>query len=87
MFVVSITYTAPADEIAAQRPGHIDWLQAAFERGNMQMAGSKSTRDGGILLTNHPDRPSLEAELEQDPYRIHNVATHSVVEFEATMTI
>lgn len=85
MFVVSITYTAPAEEIAAHRPGHVEWLKAAFARGNMELAGSKSTRDGGILLTRHSDRSSLEAELDQDPYRIHNVATHDVVEFDATM--
>lgn len=86
MFVVTITYTASPEEITVQRPGHIEWLKAAFARGSMQMAGSKSTRDGGILITTHADRPSLEAELGRDPYRIHDVATHDVVEFDATMT-
>ncbi|MCO4251233.1 YciI family protein [Pseudarthrobacter raffinosi] len=85
MFVVSITYTATADQIAAHRPEHLEWLKAAFAGGRLESAGPKSTRDGGILLTSHPDRLSLDAELNQDPYRIHNIATHEVVEFEATM--
>lgn len=86
MFIVSITYTAPGPEIAAQRPAHIRWLKDAFAKGNFKIAGSKTTKDGGILLTDHPDRKSLEAELDLDPYRIHNVASHTVIGFEASMT-
>lgn len=86
MFVVSITYTAPLDQVAVHRQGHIEWLEAAFARGNMDLAGSKSTKDGGILLTNHPDRKSLQAELDQDPYRFLRLATHEIIQFDATMT-
>jgi uncharacterized protein YciI len=86
MFIVSITYTAPRPDIAVQRPAHIHWLKDAFTRGNFKIAGSKTTKDGGILLSDHPDRESLEAELDLDPYRIHNVAIHTVTEFEASMT-
>ena len=86
MFVVSITYTASEPRIAAQRPAHVQWLRDAFTRGNFKIAGSKTTKDGGIVLSDHPDRGSLEAELDLDPYRIHNVATHAVIGFEATMT-
>ena len=86
MFVVSITYTASEPHIAAQRPAHIQWLRYAFTRGNLKIAGSKTAKDGGILLSYHPDRDSLEAELDLDPYRIHNVATHTVIGFEPTMT-
>ncbi|MCX2749212.1 hypothetical protein OOZ51_15495 [Arthrobacter sp. MI7-26] len=53
---------------------------------HVELAGSKSTTDGGILLTNHPNRKSLGPELDQDPYRIHRIATHTVTDFEATMT-
>lgn len=86
MFIVSITYTASGQDIAAQRPAHVQWLHDAFDRGQLKIAGPKATKDGGILLSDHPDRNSLEAELDLDPYRIHNVATHTVTEFEATMT-
>lgn len=58
----------------------------AFAKGNFKIAGSKSTKDGGILLSHHPDRKSLEAELDLDPSRIHNVASHTVIGFEASMT-
>jgi uncharacterized protein YciI len=86
MFIVSITYTAPRPDISTQRPAHIQWLKDAFAKGNFKIAGSKTTKDGGILLSDHPDRRSLEAELNLDPYRIHNFATHNVIEFEASMT-
>lgn len=55
MFIVSITYTAPEPHITAQRPAHIQWLKDAFTRGNLKIAGSKTMKDGGILLSNHPD--------------------------------
>ncbi|WP_159706569.1 YciI family protein [Arthrobacter sp. 18067] len=86
MFVVSITYTSPGELVASHRPAHVEWLKAAFARGSLDLAGSKSTKDRGLLLTTHSDRESLEAELDQDPYRIHNVATHTITEFDATMT-
>jgi uncharacterized protein YciI len=86
MFIVSITYTAAQPHVTAQRPAHVQWLTDAFIRGNFKIAGSKTTEDGGILLSDHPNRESLEAELDLDPYRIHNVATHTVIGFEATMT-
>lgn len=86
MFIVSITYTAPRESVAAVRPAHVQWLQEAFGRGNVKIAGPKATKDGGILVSTHPNRESLEADLNLDPYRIHNVATHTVVEFTATLT-
>lgn len=86
MFVVDITYTSPHEEVAAHRPEHVKWLENAFTRGNFVMAGPKTTKDGGILLSSCQDKESLEAELAGDPYRVHGVATYEVVEFEATMT-
>jgi uncharacterized protein YciI len=86
LFVVDITYTVPQEEVAAHRQEHVKWLEDAFTKGSFVMAGPKATKDGGILLSTCLDKDSLEAELNGDPYRVHGVATHKVVEFEATMT-
>lgn len=85
MFVINISYTAPADVVAAQRQPHIEWLQAAVDSGIIAAAGSKATRDGGVLLSLVQDKESLEAELAKDPYATAAVAAHHLTEINVSM--
>jgi 2-polyprenyl-6-methoxyphenol hydroxylase-like FAD-dependent oxidoreductase/uncharacterized protein YciI len=85
MFVINISYSAPAEVVADYRQPHIEWLQAAVDSGVIAAAGSKSTRDGGVLLSLVQDREYLEAELAKDPYAIAGVATHHLTEVSVPM--
>jgi 2-polyprenyl-6-methoxyphenol hydroxylase-like FAD-dependent oxidoreductase/uncharacterized protein YciI len=85
MFVISISYTAPADVVAVHRQPHIDWLQGAVDAGLIAAAGSKTSRDGGVLLSLVQDREYLEAELAKDPYATAGVAAHQLTEVNVPM--
>ncbi|WP_426997967.1 bifunctional 3-(3-hydroxy-phenyl)propionate/3-hydroxycinnamic acid hydroxylase [Pseudarthrobacter sp. N5] len=85
MFVINISYTAPVDVVAAHRQPHIEWLQGAVDSGLIAAAGSKTTRDGGVLLSLVQDREYLEAELAKDPYATARVAAHQLTEVNVPM--
>lgn len=85
MFLINISYAVPAQDVAAHRPAHIRWLQSAINSGLLAAAGSKSTGDGGILLSLVQDREYLEAGLAQDPYAIAGVASYELTEVHVPM--
>lgn len=85
MFVINISYTAHVDVVAEHRQPHIEWLQASINSGVIAAAGSKATRDGGVLLSLVQDKQYLEAELKKDPYATAQVASHHVTEVNVSM--
>lgn len=85
MFVINISYTSPADVVAVHRGAHIEWLQAAVDAGVIAAAGSKTTRDGGVLLSLIQNREYLEAELAKDPYATTKVASYQLTEVNIPM--
>jgi uncharacterized protein YciI len=85
MFVINISYTAHVDVVAQHRQPHVEWLQAAINSGVIAVAGSKATRDGGVLLSLVRDKQYLEAELNRDPYATARVASHHVTEVNVSM--
>ncbi len=85
MFVVTLTYTAPAERVDAVRTEHRDWLDQHVASGLLLVAGPQVPRMGGVfIVSSQLDRDALIAVLEQDPFALHGVADYSVVEFEAT---
>lgn len=85
MFVINISYTAPADVVAVHRGAHVEWLQTAVDAGLIAAAGSKTTRDGGVLLSLIQNREYLDAELAKDPYATADVASYQLTEVNVPM--
>lgn len=85
MFVVLLTYTASLDQVDAHLPAHREFLSSNYAAGVFVLSGRKEPRDGGVILAQTESRQALEAVLEQDPFRIHGVASCQIVEFTPTM--
>ena len=84
MFVVTLTYTGPAEEIDARRPAHREWLDPHVASGLLLVTGPMVPRTGGVLIASgRVGRSELEALLKQDPFSVHGLADYAVVEFEA----
>ncbi|MFE2169813.1 YciI family protein [Streptomyces sp. NPDC059447] len=81
MFVVTVTYTAPLDEVDRWRPAHGDWLKQLISRQLLLVAGRRIPLVGGVYLVPRMASGELDALLATDPYVLNGVATHSVVEF------
>ncbi|MFE9404013.1 YciI family protein [Streptomyces sp. NPDC006530] len=81
MFVITVTYTAPLDEVDQWRPAHGDWLNQLISRRLLLVAGRQVPLVGGVYLVPQMPAEELDRLLATDPYVLAGVATHSVVEF------
>lgn len=85
MFIISLTYKAPLEEIDAHLEGHVAWLKECYERGLFIASGRKVPRDGGVILA-RGDRTVVEACLAGDPFNKNQLADYVITEFQPTMT-
>ena len=86
MFIVTLTYLKPVEEIDALMHDHVAWLQKGYAEGLFIASGRRVPRTGGVILARSGDEQALHARLAQDPFVIHGAARADVVEFTASMT-
>ncbi|HEX7822130.1 MAG TPA: YciI family protein [Sphingobium sp.] len=81
MFILSLTYTAPLEQVDALRPAHVAWLTSGHEAGHFVGWGRKVPAIGGIILAVGDDAATVEAFARTDPYIRGGVATVELIEF------
>jgi uncharacterized protein YciI len=86
VFVVTLSYTAPMEQVDAHLEDHRAWLDRQYAAGVLLASGAKVPRTGGIVLAGGLDRAALDALLAEDPFAKAGVAAYDVVEFTATKT-
>ncbi|KNE79317.1 MULTISPECIES: YciI family protein [Streptomyces] len=86
MFVLELTYCAPADRIEALREAHMAWVDEQFEAGEFIASGPKKPRDGGVILAVGADRDRVEAIAASDPFAQEEVCEYRITEFTASRT-
>lgn len=86
MFIVSLTYIRPLEEIDSLMAKHVVWLKKHYKSGLFIASGRQVPRKGGVILARSGDRPALEAILAQDPFIKSGCARADVVEFKPSMT-
>ena len=86
MFIISLSYTAPLEEVDAHLAAHRDFLATHYASGTFLMSGRKVPRDGGIIVASAPSRAALDAVLATDPFARAGLARYEVTEFVPTMT-
>ena len=84
MFIVSITYISKMSQIDKYLDAHIEYLDRNYERGVFIASGRKVPRSGGIILAKARNRSELEEILNDDPFKIHNLADYELTEFVPT---
>lgn len=82
MFVVTLHYTQPISEIDNYIVPHREFLDRYYASGHLICSGPKNPRDGGVILAKADSRAELEAILAQDPFKQHNLAEYTVIEFD-----
>ncbi len=79
MFIISVNYTSPLDQIDLFLEEHIDFLKKNYEKKLFVASGRKVPRTGGVILARAENREELDAIIEKDPFFIHGVAEYEVV--------
>jgi uncharacterized protein YciI len=86
MFIISLTYTAPLEQIDAHLAAHRAFLAEQYARGVFLMSGRKVPREGGIIIAQGISRDEVETLIRQDPFHQAGVARYDIVEFAPNMT-
>ena len=86
MFVVSLTYTSELQEIDEVLSEHVEYLKTQYEKGNFIASGRKVPRTGGIIFSKIDGIEKLKEVLNQDHFKINNLAKYDIQEFIPSMT-
>lgn len=86
MFIISLTYLKPADEIDKLLAAHRAYLHEQYENGLFLMSGRMVPRTGGVILAMADSRADIEAVIELDPFKEAGAASYQITEFVPTMT-
>jgi uncharacterized protein YciI len=81
MFICVLTYTAPAEDVAAVRSAHLAFLQTQHEAGHYIGWGRQTSGQGGVVFAKGDDRAVIEAVAAADPYVVEKVAMVEIIEF------
>lgn len=78
MYIVSLHYIQPLDQVDVLIDQHIAWLEKNYQLGYFMASGRKQPRTGGVILVNSMPKQQLEHILQQDPFQV--VAEYSITE-------
>jgi uncharacterized protein YciI len=81
MFSIVITYTAPLAEIDRHLQEHGAWLDSNYESGHFLASGRQEPRSGGMVLAMATSRTEIDRIVAADPFHIHELAEHRVIEW------
>ena len=84
MFLISLTYVKPLDDIEALLPAHVAFLEKYYASSVFIVSGRKVPRTGGVILANAPSKDALMTILAEDPFHQAKVASYEVTEFTPT---
>ncbi len=86
MFIVSLTYISNLEEVDKILPLHVEYLKTQYEKGNFIASGRRIPRVGGIILSKLDKIEKLKKVLNDDPFKINNLAKYEIEEFIPSMT-
>jgi uncharacterized protein YciI len=85
MFIVSLTYKRPIEEVDRLLDAHVSYLMKEYANGNFIASGRKVPRTGGIILSCLKNKDELQAVLAKDPFHTAGIAEYEIVEFIPSM--
>lgn len=85
MFIITLTYKAPIEEVLRLLPVHCQFLDKYYEAGNFIASGPQVPRTGGVILCRANNRSQVELIISEDPF--NEIADYHITEFEANKCI
>ncbi|KPE49832.1 YciI family protein [Chryseobacterium indologenes] len=81
MFIISLTYKVPLDQIEPLIPEHNDFPEKYYHSGYFITSGRKEPRTGGIILCNASSEKEIEKIIQEDPFYTHQTTDYDIMEF------
>ncbi|MGZ3305338.1 MAG: YciI family protein [Asticcacaulis sp.] len=85
MFLLSLTYKVPNDEVDRHLDAHKAWLKEGYEAGLFLASGRKVPRTGGMIFAKGR-RAEIDAMARKDPFYVNGVAEFTISEININMT-
>ncbi len=80
MFIVLLKFSHQRARASEWMKAHQDWLRQGFDDGVFLASGSLAERQGGCILAQGTDLPTLQQRLAADPFVAHEVVHAEVIE-------
>ena len=84
MFIISLTYTKPVEEVDKVLQQHIEYIDRYFAEGVFICSGRKVPRTGGVIFAKAADIQEAERIVNEDPFITSGVAEAEITEFVPT---
>ena len=84
MFLLSLTYKVPNDEVDRHLDAHKAWLKEGYDAGLFMASGRKVPRTGGLILARGA-RADIDAMARRDPFHVNGVAEYFISEIDINM--
>ncbi|QQL49646.1 YciI family protein [Mucilaginibacter ginkgonis] len=84
MFIISITYVKPLEEVDKHMDAHWAFLEKYYEADVFLIWGRKVPRVGGIIIGQADSLKIMQKIANEDPFVTEGVATVEVTEFNVS---
>ncbi|HET9054643.1 MAG TPA: YciI family protein, partial [Cyclobacteriaceae bacterium] len=81
MFIISLHYTAPLEQLDAYMTEHVQFLNTHYKQHIFLTSGRKVPRTGGIILARAESKEKLAEIMAGDPFCKHGLAEVTITEF------
>ena len=87
LFVVTLTYRVPLEQIDAALAEHAEWLDRQYADGVFVLSGRRVPRTGGLIIATNTTADDLDRRLDADPFRVRGYAEYTVVAVQPTRAV
>ena len=84
MYIIRVMYKKPLEEVDRYLADHRAFLDRHFEAGHLIASGPQIPRQGGVIMIRDMEAGEMQAILDQDPFRVNDIAEYYVTEFVPT---
>lgn len=84
MFILSLKYIKPIEEVENELEAHISYLEKYYSLQKFICSGRKNPRTGGIILCNAENTNEVKGIINEDPFYKKNIAEYEIIEFIPT---
>lgn len=74
MFIFTLTYIKPINEVEKFLQQHIDYLEKNYRLGHFIASGRKVPRTGGVILCRAENKEQALTIMQKDPFYIQQIA-------------
>lgn len=84
MFIISLTYIVPLDELDKHMAAHVKYLNKYYSKNVFIASGRKVPRTGGIILALADSKEQVEDIIKEDPFHKLKLADFDIIEFRTS---